>query len=79
VSFAVSDGLLSAAGITNHVFDPASITAEQRARRAKTAKPKSESAPAPIPEQVSRLIGFTIRLTGAAAHLTMFGSVQTAI
>ena len=28
--------LLIAAGITNHVFDPASITVEQRARRAKT-------------------------------------------
>jgi len=28
--------LLTAAGITNHVFDPASITVEQRARRAKT-------------------------------------------
>jgi transposase len=28
--------LLTAAGITNHVFDPASIAVEQRARRAKT-------------------------------------------
>jgi transposase len=28
--------LLTAAGITNHVFDPASIPVEQRARRAKT-------------------------------------------
>jgi transposase len=28
--------LLTAAGITNHVFDPASITVEQRLRRAKT-------------------------------------------
>jgi transposase len=28
--------LLAAAGITNHVFDPASIAVEQRARRAKT-------------------------------------------
>src|ERR1700719_2506255 len=28
--------LLLAAGITNHVFDPASITVEQRARRAKS-------------------------------------------
>jgi transposase len=27
---------LTAAGITNHVFDPASITVEQRARRTKT-------------------------------------------
>src|ERR1700676_5391164 len=28
--------LLTAAGITSHVFDPASIAVEQRARRAKT-------------------------------------------
>jgi transposase len=30
--------LLTAAGITNHVFDPASIMVEQRARRAKTER-----------------------------------------
>src|ERR1700746_2009281 len=30
--------LLIAAGITNHVFDPASITVEQRARRAQTGR-----------------------------------------